>query len=399
MTQARTIKSTPVFSANLDAYINGRRYIINQGGTRSGKTWSILQLLFLIAQNKPGLLISVVSETMPHLRRGAMRDFETILHAFGFPFEAGRNKTQNTYQIGDSSVEFFSADNSSRLRGAARDILFINECNNLTARAFDELEVRTRRAIFLDFNPVAEFYVHRELIPRTPEAKYKMIRSTYRDNTELPAEQIAAIESRRERDPAWWRVYGEGEIGNDEGTIFTRYELVDEAPADGIKLYGLDFGYTNDPTALISITIRGDEITVDEILYRTEMTNAELVAFMKAERIPQHAEIIADSAEPKSIAEIYRAGFNVHPAAKGADSVRKGIDTLKAYRLRITKRSVETIKEFRNYRWKTDKDGRSTNQPGDFWNHAIDAIRYAVAYKTEQATGKKIRSHFTTLTR
>lgn len=393
----RTVKSTPIFSSNLEAYVSGRRYIINQGGTRSGKTWSILQLLFLIAQSKPGILISVVSETMPHLRRGAMRDWETILHAFGYAFEDGRNKTQNTYTIGSSSVEFFSADNSSRLRGAARDILFINECNNLSSRAFDELEVRTRRAIFLDFNPVAEFYVHRELIPRTPETKYRMIRSTYRDNTELPAEQIAAIESRKDRDPGWWRVFGEGEIGTDEGTIFTQYEFVDEAPTDGVKLYGLDFGYTNDPTALISITIRGDEITIDERLYRTEMTNAEIVAFMKSDGIPQHAEIIADSAEPKSIAEIYRAGFNIHPAIKGADSVRSGIDTLKAYRIRITKRSTETIKEFRNYKWKADKDGRSTNQPGDFWNHAIDAIRYAVTFKTQQADGKKIRSHFTTL--
>lgn len=390
------MKATPVFSKNLEAYVEGKRYIINQGGTRSGKTWAILQLLFLIARERSGLIISVVSETMPHLKRGALRDFEAILQALNYPYEEGLNRTNQVYTIGTNRIEFFSADNPSRLRGAARDILYINECNNLPVGSFNELEVRTRGTVFLDYNPVSEFWVHNDLIPRINQDKYTVIRSTYRDNDTLTPEQVESIEGRRLTNPQWYQVYGLGEIGVEEGVVIESFELVDTIPAGGSRAYGLDFGYSNDPTALVEVALIGNDLYVDQLLYRTGLTNSDIAGFFKSEGISRTAEIIADSAEPKSIEDLYRAGYNVHPAVKGPDSVRQGIDSLKSRNLKVTKRSLELIKELRNYKYRTDKDGRKLNDFIDYFNHGIDAIRYAHG-RLVKSTSTGIRSSFTRL--
>lgn len=371
------MKLTNVFTKNIEAYQNGNRYVINQGGTSSSKTYSILQLLILIALKKNGLLISIVAESLPHLKRGALRDFVKILEQDNLYSDDLHNRSSNSFAIGNSVIEFFSADESSKLRGARRDILFINECNNIDKRAFDELAVRTKQVTFLDFNPVSEFWVH-ELINTRESVAF--IKSTYKDNQYLDANIIREIESRRHSDPYWWQVFGEGEIGVLDGVIFTNWKIVDAIPDTPKKLIGLDFGYTNDPTAIVEISYSDGEIFLHEITYQTQLTNSMIANIITKDEALRPLTVICDSAEPKSIDELRVAGVRSIPADKGADSVRNGIDLMKQYKINISKSSVNLIKEFRNYRWKQDKDGKSLNVPIDIYNHAIDATRYGITY-------------------
>lgn len=360
----------------MSALNDGKRIIVNQGGTSSGKTWAILQLLVLIALRQTGWIISVVSESMPHLKRGAMRDFIKLLESERMYSDAIHNKTDHVFFIGKSMVEFFSADQDDKVRGARRDVLFLNECNNVTYYVYDQLEVRTGKYILLDYNPVSEFWAHDRVLPR-PDAI--MIRSTYLDNPFLSADIRRSIEARRQIDPAWWTVYGMGEVGRAEGIIFTNWQQVPGYPGEHQwEVLGLDFGFTNDPTALVRVCLSGGELFIDELIYSTHLTNSDISAKLKAFGIPRQEKILADAAEPKSIEEIYRAGYNIQPAPKGQDSVRTGIDVLKKYKLNVTQRSTNLIKELRNYHWQTNKEGQPINVPIDDYNHAIDAMRYAV---------------------
>jgi phage terminase large subunit len=371
------VKLTNVFTKNIEAYSNGYRYIINQGGTSSSKTYSVLQLLILIAMRKDNLLISIVAESLPHLKRGALRDFIKILEQEGIYSDDMHNRSSNSFQVGKSTIEFFSADESSKLRGARRDILFINECNNIDKRAFDELSVRTKQTTFLDFNPVSEFWVH-EMIETRQEISF--IKSTYKDNNYLDANIVKEIESRRYTDPYWWKVFGEGEIGVLDGVVFSNWKVVDEVPQSPKKVLGLDFGYTNDPTSIIEVTYSDGEIYLHEAVYQTQLTNQMIAKLIMQDETLKTNIVVCDSAEPKSIDELRLAGVRSIPADKGADSIRNGIDLMKQYKINITKSSVNLIKEFRNYRWKQDRDGKSLNVPIDIFNHGIDATRYAVTY-------------------
>ena len=384
------MKPTAVFKRNLLAYRDGARYIVNQGGTSSSKTYSILQLLLLIAAKRPGLLISVVAESLPHLKRGAMRDFIGIMRAEGMYSEEIHNKSTNELHVLGSVVQFFPADQAHKLRGARRDLLFINEANNITFEAFNELAVRTKVATFLDFNPVASFWVHEHLLAE-PDPRTVFIKSTYRDNGQLDPAIRADIEARRDRDPNWWRVYGEGEVGNLEGVIYTNWVTSDTIPASPRRCIGIDFGFTNDPTAVVDVRLSDGVLHIDELLYRTGVTTADLARFLLADPETAKAILVCDSAEPRTIAELNLAGLRAVPAEKGADSVRNGIDTLLQRRMQVTKRSTNWIKEARNYRWRTDRDGKSLNVPVDLWNHAQDATRYAATYLVGQ-DGAKIRS-------
>lgn len=372
------------------------RIVVNQGGTSSGKTYSILIALLIRAQREK-LMISVVAESLPHLRRGAMRDFLNILKELGIYDVKNHNRSNNEFTIGQSKIEFFGADQPDKLRGARRDILYINECNNVGYEAYSQLEVRTKKQIFLDFNPVSAFWVHEKVLNQD---NVKFIKSTYKDNPFLDQEIIKAIERRR-GDDNWWRVYGLGEVGMLEGVIFTNYEVIDEFPDDcKWTCYGLDFGFTHDPTALIQIGRKGDDIYLDEIIYSTGLTNDDIVDKIKSfeheievkegkevvkkkvRTYPDSIEIIADSAEPKSIESIRRKGFiNIKGAEKGRDSVLTGIDTMQQFKLMVTKDSTNILKEIRNYQWVQTKDGEYINKPIDDWNHAIDAIRYVVSKK------------------
>ena len=385
------MQTSNVFARNLANYnSHAHRLHINEGGTRSTKTYSILQLLTLLAlYDKRPTLTSVVSETFPHLRKGAMRDFQKILKADGLWVEAKWQASISTYTFPNGSqIEFFSADSPDKVHGPARDRLFVNECQNISYDIYRQLAIRTSGDIWLDFNPTHEFWVHTELKGRGREY---FVHSTYKDNPFLSKAQIEEIES-NQSDENWWRVYGLGEIGRLEGVVYS-FDLCDTIPeGKGREVYGLDFGFTNDPTALVYVKIIGKDAYVSEVIYRQGMLNNELAALMLSEGVPKRStEIYADCAEPKSIEELYRYGFNIKPCIKG--EIAAQIDILKQYRLHFTKASLNLIKEGRNYTWKTDKNGKAVNVPIDAFNHALDALRYAVVTPQwkPQSRGAKVR--------
>ena len=373
----------------MEAFDGGARLIANKGGTRSTKTYSILQFLFLLAvYGRPNRSIDVVSESLPHLKRDAIKDWNEILDA-GIRHDDGRNvgyevnmsDMRYTFPSG-TTVSFFSADNWGKVKGSRRDILFINEANRIDWETYRQLAVRTTEAIFIDWNPDSEYWYEENKLNLDPSTIE--IKSTYKDNDFLTAAQIAEIERNRERDPQWWRVYGEGEVGIPTGLIYTDHHLVDSLP-DTSKMQhvrGLDFGFSNDPTALVDVYIDTATRTIwcDELLYRTGMTNHDIANAMKAQGINPNIEIFCDAAEPKSIAELHSYGFNVKPAYK--KDLNTQIQWLKGYTINITKSSLNGIKELRNYKWKTDQDGKSVNEPVDLWNHLLDALRYAAYTST-----------------
>lgn len=359
-----------------------RRIIVSQGGTSAGKSYCILQVILLMAVNHKDetLLFSVVSESLPHLKRGVMRDFFKMLVEEGIYDQKNHNKTDNAYKIGNCTIEFFGADQPDKLRGARRDYLFINECNNIPKSAYDQLEVRTKNQVFLDYNPVSEFWVHEYILPQDG---VKFIKSTYKDNPFLDDSIIKSIESRRELDPSWWKVYGLGEVGSVEGLVYTNWKPVNKFPEHcKWEIMGLDFGYTNDPTALIKIGLKEGEIFLEELVYETGLTNTDITDRFKALEINKNIEIFADSAEPKAIETIRRAGYFIKGAEKGKDSILNGIDIIKQHKLNVTKGSVNLIKELRNYKW-MEKGDKIINKPIDSYNHLLDALRYGLSMKVK----------------
>lgn len=352
-------------------FLQNKRYIVNSGGTRSGKTHATLSVLFHIA-NSRNVLISVVSETFPHLRKGAIRDFKEILEQMNVWQDEYWNKSESTYTIPHKgTIEFFSADTSDKVHGPERDILFINEGQNVPYEIVRHLLVRTTGAVFIDFNPTREFWVHDYI---KEDTRTLWIHSTYLDNPFLSKEQVYEIEKNKVN-KQWWAVYGEGKIAESDGAVYSGWKLIDYIPTEArLVRYGLDFGYTNDPTSVIGIYKYNDEIILDEVLYRKGMNNSEIAKFIK--NLPE-ALVIADSAEPKSIDELQLYGVDIIPATKGQGSVNQGIDAVKTKKISLTKSSTNTIKEYRNYLWKV-KDEKRLNVPEDLFNHSMDAIRYAI---------------------
>lgn len=369
-------KTTATYKKLLDLFYQNRITLL-QGGTGSSKTWSTLQLFTSIAGDLPEpFVFSVVSETFPHLRRGAMRDFFGIL---GEGYDPGAwNKTEATYEIGKSIIEFFSADNESKVRGGRRDFLFLNEMNNNKKSVYDQLEIRTRYRIVGDFNPVSQFYGH-DLVGQSDVGFFV---STYRDNPFIEKSIIDSIERRKITDPAWYKVYGLGEVGVAEGLVLPTFYQVDQFPSAHLlekDFRGLDFGFTNDPTCLVHCGIIKDNLYLDEEIYETGLKNPQVAARLETLGVAKnYDEIFADSAEPKSIAEIKDYGYNIKGVEKGADSVRAGLGKLREYKIHVTKRSLNGIKELRNYRYIQTSDGKFTNKPVDDFNHFIDAARYGV---------------------
>jgi phage terminase large subunit len=352
------------------------RVKIIQGGTSASKTYSILAVLINKALSIHGIEISVVAETIPHLRRGALKDFLKIMKWTGRFFEDRFNKSLLRYEFANGSViEFFSADDSSKLRGARRDILYINECNNVTFDAYNELAIRTRKEVYLDFNPANEFWVHTELKDE-PDSDFLIL--TYKDNEALDQSIVEQIEKNRDKAKTssywanWWKVYGEGQLGMLEGVVFSNWKTIDTIPKEARLLgIGLDFGYTNDPTAIIEIYAYNGQRIVNELVYQNGLVNSEI-----AKRLPKNVIVYADSSEPKSIEEIRRLGITIKGVTKGKDSINYGIDVMQRQDYLVTNQSVDLIKELRSYIWDTDKTGRRLRKPIDFNNHAIDALRY-----------------------
>jgi len=348
------------------------------GGTSASKTISILVWCIDYAQSTYGELISVVSESYPHLEKGAMFDFENIMKAQGYWNESRWNKTKHTYTFETGTkIEFFSVDSYGKAHGPRRDVLFVNEANNLEYKIVDQLITRTRKIVWLDWNPTFEFWFYTEMRPNRDDIDF--ITLTYLDNEALDAVIRHEIESHR-NNKMWWQVYGLGQLGQVEGLIYKDWEVIDEIPHHArLERRGLDFGYTNHPSALLDIYYYNGGYIWDEQLYQRSMLNKPIADFIRNLPYPETL-VIADSAEPKSIDEIKLHGVNIMPAEKGPDSVRNGIAVVQAQRISVTKRSVNLLKEYRSYLWKTDKDGNYLipNQPEKGNDHALDAGRYAM---------------------
>ena len=343
------------------------------GGTAASKTFSIMIWLIGYSQKVNNELVSVVSETLPHLKRGAMRDFLNIMEAHGIYDDRAWNKSDFTYTFPTGTkIEFFSADQPQKVRGPRRDVLFVNECNNIPYETFTQLEIRTRKIIFLDFNPTHEFWYYTDF---APNHKHDFLTLTYKDNEALEPAVVQAIEA-RQYNKGWWQVYGLGQLGVAEGRIYSDWQLIDDIPHEArLERYGLDFGYTNDPTAIVAIYRYNGGFILDETTYQNGLKNREIADILK--NVPK-ALVIADSAEPKSIDELKDLGVNIVGAPKGAGSILQGIQNVQAQRVSVTKRSTNIIKEYRNYLWQTDKDGKIINTPSESFNHAMDAIRYGM---------------------
>lgn len=379
-----------------------KRVRIIQGGTSAGKTYGILPLLIDYATKNPKKEISVVSETMPHIRKGAMRDFLKIMSDTGRYIPEHWNKSNSIYTFANGSfIEFFSADQQAKVRGPRRDVLYINECNNLDFETYNQLAIRTREVVWLDYNPTSEFWVNTELKDEDNER----IILTYKDNESLNDTIVKEIEKAREKAfynantgdlfaeqnirnaywANWWKVYGMGEVGSVQGCIYSDWDIVQSIPTGARLLgYGLDFGY-QDPTAILALYMYDNELYIDEVCYRSGMTNQDIARELKDKGIARNARIFADCAEPKSIAEVNGYGYNLQECKKGADSIKFGIDLLQQYKMHVTQESTNMIKEMRNWVWETDKQGKRTGRPIDAYCHLQDALRYIATMTISRA--------------
>jgi len=370
----KIISYTPVFEANKKAYESGQfRVIANQGSTRSSKTYSLCQLIPVIALSEKKE-ITVCSPSLPHLKRGARKDFLDILKEWGVYNENDFNKTDNIYRFPKtgSYVEFFGADETAKLRGPGRDILYINEANLLPFESYLQLSLRTKDVVFIDFNPADEY----SWVYDVSDAQgNKLIHSTYKNNlSNLTKSQIDEIESLQNADENLWKVYGLGQRGTSSETIYTHWKQIETFPQCDDICFGLDFGF-NHPTALVKVGFLDGACYVDEQLYESKLTNDDLAYLIKTMGITRSTEIFAETARPEAIEEIRRTGLNIKPADK---SVIDGINMVKSMPLYITSRSTNILKEIKSYKWKIDKDSRVLDEPVKFNDDAMDAMRYAI---------------------
>ena len=353
-----------------------KRKKVIQGGTSAGKTFGILPILIDKAARTPMLEISVVSESIPHLRRGAMKDFLKIMKLTHRYVDAHWNRSLLTYTFANGSyIEFFSADMDDKLRGARRNILYVNEANNVTFEAYLQLSIRTNKEIYIDFNPTQEFWAHTEVVPQE-DADFIIL--NYKDNEALDENIVKEIESAKEKAKVssywenWWKVYGLGQIGSLQGAVFNNWKQIDKIPEEAKLIgIGLDFGYTNDPTAIVEVYNWNGQRIINELCYRSGMLNTDI-----AKILPSNVPIYADSSEPKSIDEIKRFGKTIRGVTKGKDSINYGIQVMQSQEYLVTSNSTNLIKELRGYIWDTDKSGTKLNKPIDYNNHGLDALRY-----------------------
>lgn len=348
------------------------------GGSSAGKTVGVIQFLIASAQSdKDPTITSIVSESFPHLERGAIRDFLDIMQTHNYFQDDRWNKTLHTYTFETGSkIEFFSVDQPGKVRGPRRDRLFINEANNISYETFEQLEIRTKEFIFLDWNPTNEFWYYTEVKERRDDVEELTL--TYLDNEGLNEAIVKALELRKDR-VNWWKVYGLGELGEVENRVFTGWQIIDEIPYEArLERHGLDFGYSPDPAAIVDIYYYNGSLILDQVLYQSGLKNRNLAEAIKNLK---SALTIADSAEPKSIAEIQEFGVSIIPCEKGKDSRRYGLKAMQDQQISVTKRSIDLLKEYRNLLWLTDKDGRivghlTGDTVGD--DHCIDAARYGI---------------------
>lgn len=373
---------TELYDENLNAT---ERVVVNQGGTSSGKTYAIMQVLFWLAFQQPNQVVTVVGQDVPNLKKGAYRDATTIRNNSDvlmllYPYV---NEGERIFKcINGSIIEFSSFKDAQDAKSGKRDYLFINEANGIAYEVYWQLAIRTRKRIFIDYNPTARFWVHDLILGR---AGVKLIISDHRKNTFLTEEEHERIENIE--DDELWKVYARGLTGMIEGLVLTNWDICENLPPEDewkMCAYGLDFGFTNDPSALEQVVLAHGDLWIDEKIYSTGLTNPDIAQRAKGAGITSQQQIIADCAEPKSIKEIQGFGLWVTSSPKGADSIVSGLDILKRYRIHVTSRSKGIIDNLRAYKWGKDKDGNNTNKPEDKNNHGIDAIRYVGLAKLAQ---------------
>lgn len=365
------------------------RIQVHQGGTRSGKTYSICMCIIEWCANNPncGWVITIIRKTMPSLKASVMRDFFQILEKEEWYSEANHNKSNSQYNLFGNLIEFVSIDMPQRIRGRKRHIAFLNEANSLTYEDFTQIVLRTSEIVILDYNPSDIFsWIYDKVLTRKDCTFFQ---SSYLDNPFLEENTIKEIEYLKITDANYWRIYGLGKRGLNIAAIFPHYNQIEKIPERAkFVAFGLDWGFTNDASAVVAVYKDGLDLYVKEHLYKTGLTNMDLCRELNS-FIEGREEIIADSAEPKSITELSRQGFNIKGAKKGPDSVRLGIDVMKRHRIYITKESENLIKEMKSYKWKIDRDGKQINQPEIGNDHAIDALRYVCINKLmENYSGK-----------
>lgn len=356
-----------------------KRFRVHQGGTRSGKTYAVCQYLaYLLRSSEEPLTISIIRKTLPALKGSVQRDFIQILEQLGMYYQGVHNKAENTFKYRNHLVEFLSIDEPQKIRGRRREIAYLNEANELNLEDFRQINMRTTGFLILDFNPSDPVHwIYDEIIPREDCDTWI---TTYKDNKFLSPELVFEIERMRERDPDYWRVYGEGlQASFSKRQIYANWQFIPEAdmPEFDDPIIGLDFGYSNDPTAAVLVQKVNDKLYVKELLYQTGMTNNDIADFLKKNGYDQ-VLVYADSAEPKSIEEIKRLGCWIKPAIKGQGSIMAGISLVKEFDVYATDTSKNLMKEYHNYYWEELKDGTIINKPLDKMNHLQDSLRYAV---------------------
>ena len=332
------------------------------------------------------MTISIVRKTLPALKSSALRDFIEILQNFGLYNENNHNKTEGTYLLNNNLIEFFSVDDASKIRGRKRDILFANEANELELEDWRQLLLRTTGKVIIDYNPSDfEHWIYEQVIPRDDA---KLLITTYKDNPHLPDSLKKEIEQLELADPEYWKIFGLGQRGQLKGLVFNNFTEGYAIPQDATFMgYGLDWGFSNDPTAIVSFYKYNQELYIKEEIYERGLTNQDVADKLRSIGVERRDEIYADSAEPKSIEEVYRLGYNIKPTAKGKDSIINSIDILRRYKLNLI--GTNLLREFRTYKWKTDKAGHTLNEPIDFNNHLIDAARYLALMKLQERNSGK----------
>ncbi|MCQ2608739.1 MAG: PBSX family phage terminase large subunit [Bacteroidales bacterium] len=384
------VNSTCVYSTIQYALENGYTTISEQGGSRSGKTYNTLQYLIDYAMTNNNICISIVRATLPALKGSVLVDFKEIMLKRKWYDENRMNKTELTYTFQSGSIiEFFSCDSEQKLRGRKRDVLFCNEANELSYEMWQQLKMRTKRFSILDYNP--SFSDEHWICQVNKEEKIYHFVTTYEDNIEnLPQTIIDEIESLQWKNPSLYRIYKEGEQAIVEGLVFPTFTEINEIPINVDRRYiGVDYGYTNDPTAIVEVAIEGDNLYINEIAYATHMMSNEIISILKK----QNLKVISESADPRMVDEIRMSGVNIQAVHKYKGSIEAGLQKMQSMKINITKNSTNVIKEFKNYTYQKNKDGKWLNEPIDTYNHAIDAVRYVIIETSMRQQGRT-RFHF-----
>lgn len=352
-----------------------KRITVMQGGSRSGKTYNILIWFIVKLLQENDKTLTIVRQSLPSIKGTVLRDFIDILSKMGIYSEDNHNKTDQIYTLNGNIIEFVSADQPQKIRGRARDYLFCNEANELSYEAWMQLIMRTENKTVIDYNPSdLSSWIYDNVIPRDDSDFYI---TTFRDNPFLPKELVAELERLKDADPNYWQIYGLGERGLSNDLIYTHWKTTETMPSSGEVVYGVDFGYNN-PSALVKVVFYDGVIYAEELLYESRLTTNDLVDKLKQLGLGRTDEIFCDAAEPKTIEELVRNGFNAKPANK---DVTEGIRTIKGNPLVIHQDSINLLKEIRNYRWKTDRNGLKLDEPIKFNDHICDALRYSVFSK------------------